>query len=185
MLVFRVIRNDLLRLAARHGVGETALWMLTADEVRRLDNGWTPEDGLIESRKHEMAEAKKRPMPNLISRFSSQVTKKGNGGAIGLVGGEALGRAWVLDEPATDIPADLRGEPIILVAPSVDAGWLPTFTLVTAVAVEMGGNLSHGSIILRELGLPAVTNAAGLRNRIETGDHIRVNGGTGAVERVD
>jgi pimeloyl-ACP methyl ester carboxylesterase/phosphohistidine swiveling domain-containing protein len=182
MRVFQLIRNDLLRLSAERGVPESALWLLTADEVRRLDDGWTPEDGMIESRRHEVAEAKNRPMPNLISRFSSQVGEEGNGSTIGLVAGEVLGRAWVLDEPATDVPTDLLGEPIVLVAPSVDAGWLPTFTLAAGVAVEMGGNLSHGSIILRELGLPAVTNAAGLRATIKTGDHIRLDGGTGAVE---
>ena len=70
-------------------------------------------------------------------------------------------------------------------APSVDAGWLPTFTLVSGVAVEMGGNLSHGSIILRELGLPAVTNAAGLSKRIQTGDRVRLDGNTGVVELLD
>ena len=44
-------------------------------------------------------------------------------------------------------------------ARSVDAGWIPTFGLVAGVVVETGGDLSHGSIILREIGLPAITNA--------------------------
>jgi pyruvate,water dikinase len=74
---------------------------------------------------------------------------------------------------------------VILVAPSVDAGWLPAFSMVAAVAVEMGGDLSHGSIILREIGLPAVTNAAGLRERVTTGDRIRLDGSAGTVVAVE
>jgi pyruvate,water dikinase len=54
--------------------------------------------------------------------------------------------------------------------------------MVSAVAVEMGGDLSHGSIILREIGLPAVTNAAGLRERVATGDRVRLDGSAGTVE---
>ncbi len=124
-------------------------------------------------------------MPNLISRFSSHRTTDQIDDAIGLVAGEVHGRAWVIDEPDTRIPDSLRGEPVIVVAPSVDAGWLPTFSLVAGVAVELGGNLSHGSIILRELGLPSVTNAGRLRQRIRTGDHIRLDGSNGVVERVE
>ena len=185
MRVFRTIRHELVQLANELGVGEELLWMLTADEVRRLESGWRPADEFVEVRQRDLAGAKSRPMPNLRSRFSSSGGGGDNGDAIGLVAGELCGLAWVLDEPATRVPEALRDERLILVAPSVDAGWLPTFSLVDGVAVEMGGNLSHGSIILRELGLPAVTNSAGLRGAIKTGDRLRLDGGTGTVEVID
>ncbi|MDJ0954866.1 MAG: alpha/beta fold hydrolase [Acidimicrobiia bacterium] len=185
MRIFQRIRNDLLRLSAERGLADDDLWLLTAEEVRRLDRGWIPPPSLLERRRQELAAARTRQVPNLISRFSSQLNKDPAGDAIGLVAGQLEGRAWVLSEPATDIPPALTDEPLVLVAPSVDAGWLPTFTLVAGVAVEMGGNLSHGSIILRELGLPAVTNAAGLTERIRSGDRVRLDGNTGVVELLD
>jgi pyruvate,water dikinase len=127
-----------------------------------------------------LLEAKSRWMPDLISRFGSHADDASGG--VGLVAGVVEGRAWVLDEPSTRPPADMSGDPIVLVAPSVDAGWLPTFSLVDAAAVELGGDLSHGSIILREVGLPAVTNVGGLRQRVQTGDWLRVDGNTGTAE---
>jgi pyruvate,water dikinase len=185
MRVFQRIRADLLRLGTLRGIGQQEIWLLTADEVRRLDEGWIPEPSLFEERRNELDEAKQRPMPDLISRFSPHRAADQPGDAIGLVAGEVQGRAWVIDEPHTRIPEALQGEPVIVVAPSVDAGWLPTFSLVAGVAVELGGNLSHGSIILRELGLPAVTNAGGLGQRIRTGDRIRLDGNTGVVELIE
>jgi pyruvate,water dikinase len=181
MRVFLRIRTDLLRLGKAYGVGERDLWLLQADEVRRLEEGWKPEQSLLDERERELREARSRPMPDLISRFSSHESGPSAGNGIGLVSGVVTGRVWVVDEPNTRPPDGLNGEPLIVVAPSVDAGWLPTFSLVDGVAVEMGGNLSHGSIILRELGLPAVTNAAGLRSRVRTGDRIRLDGATGSV----
>jgi pyruvate,water dikinase len=183
MRVFLRLRRDLIRLADRAGVGDD-LWWLRGDEVRRLDDGWKPAPSMLESRRQELREARARAMPDLISRFGSRVGGIGTGGGIGLVAGVKEGRAWVLDEPATRPPSDLVGDPLVLVAPSVDAGWLPTFSLVDAVAVDMGGDLSHGSIILREVGLPAVTNVGGLRSLVRTGDWIRVRGDIGSVEKL-
>jgi pyruvate,water dikinase len=59
-----------------------------------------------------------------------------------------------------------------LIAPATDAGWIPTFSQVSGAAVETGGDLSHGSIILRELQLPAITNAKGIMRNIKTGDIV-------------
>jgi pyruvate,water dikinase len=184
MHVFLRLRTDLLRLASDRGVGEE-LWLLTADEVRLLDDGRQPDAALLAQRRAELEDAKARPMPDLISRFGSHGGEHERRRGIGLVAGVVMGRAWVLDEPSTRPPSALSGVPLVLIAPSVDAGWLPTFSLVEAVAVEMGGDLSHGSIILREVGRPAVTNNAGLRSRIQTGDRVRVDGNIGLVEVLD
>jgi pyruvate,water dikinase len=70
----------------------------------------------------------------------------------------------------------------VLVARSVDAGWIPTFALVAAVVVETGGDLSHGSILLRERGVPAVTNVRGVTRALATGDPVEVRAGAGVVE---
>ena len=55
---------------------------------------------------------------------------------------------------------------------------------VAGRVVETGGDLSHGSIILREIGLPAITNVRGVTRVIQTGDEVVLRAGSGVVERV-
>lgn len=73
----------------------------------------------------------------------------------------------------------LPGE--ILVAPFTDPGWTPWFAAAAGVVVDMGGMLSHGSIIAREYGLPAVVNVATATGTIRTGDLVEVDGDRGVV----
>lgn len=90
----------------------------------------------------------------------------------------------MLNEPAHELPDGFDPATTILVVPSVDPGWMSTFGLVNGVAVELGGDLSHGSIVLRELGLASVTNARGLTADITTGDRVRVDGRRGVVHLI-
>ena len=73
----------------------------------------------------------------------------------------------------------LPGE--ILIAPFTDPAWSPYFITAAGVVVEQGGILSHGSIIAREYGLPAVTNVASATRAIRTGDLVQVDGTRGSV----
>ena len=73
----------------------------------------------------------------------------------------------------------------VLVARSIDAGWATTLGLVAAAVVETGGDLSHGSILVRELGLPAVTNVRGVRRAVAEGDTLEVRADAGVVQRLD
>ena len=72
----------------------------------------------------------------------------------------------------------------ILVAPSTDPGWTPLFLKASAIVMEIGGYLSHGAIVAREYGLPAVVNIPGVLKQINDGDMIAVNGDDGTVMRV-
>ena len=69
----------------------------------------------------------------------------------------------------------------ILVAPVTDAGWGPLFLVAAGLVVDVGGPLSHGSIVAREYGLPAVVNVKAATRRIQTGQMLTVNGTTGTV----
>ena len=71
----------------------------------------------------------------------------------------------------------------VLVAPSTDPAWTPLFLNVSAIVMETGGYLSHGSIVAREYGIPAVVNIPGLFNAIKEGDVVEVDGNGGAVRR--
>ena len=72
-----------------------------------------------------------------------------------------------------------RGE--ILVARATDPGWTPLFELAGGLVLEMGGMLSHGAVIAREYGLPAVVNVSAATTRLVDGQVVTVDGGRGVV----
>jgi pyruvate,water dikinase len=74
----------------------------------------------------------------------------------------------------------LPGE--MLVAPSTDPGWAPYFLNAAAIVMDMGGLLSHGSIIARELGVPCVVNVGPATKVVRTGQILRLDGNRGVVE---
>ena len=70
----------------------------------------------------------------------------------------------------------------ILVAPSTDPGWTPLFLTAGGLVMEMGGANSHGAVVAREYGIPAVVGVPDATLRITTGQRITVHGATGLVE---
>jgi rifampicin phosphotransferase len=79
-------------------------------------------------------------------------------------------------------PRGARLEPgEILVAPSTDPGWTPLFLTAGALVMEMGGMMSHGAVVAREYGIPAVVGLAGATERIVTGQRVTVDGSAGTV----
>jgi pyruvate,water dikinase len=73
----------------------------------------------------------------------------------------------------------LPGE--ILVAPFTDPGWTPYFIPAAGIVMDQGGLLSHGSIVAREYGIPAVVNVGPATKLIKTGQMIQVDGNDGVV----
>ena len=87
----------------------------------------------------------------------------------------------VLDSP---VGADLEpGE--VLVAATTDPGWTPLFLLAGALVMEVGGVVSHGAVVAREYGIPAVAAVPDATRRLRTGQRVRVDGGTGVVRVLD
>jgi phosphohistidine swiveling domain-containing protein len=80
-------------------------------------------------------------------------------------------------------PVGARLEPgEILVAPSTDPGWTPLFLTAGGLVMEMGGANSHGAVVAREYGIPAVVGVPDATLRITTGQQITIVGATGVVE---
>jgi pyruvate,water dikinase len=97
---------------------------------------------------------------------------------IGVAAGKASGRACIVRHPedASHLEA---GD--VLVAPSTDPGWTPLFLRASAIVMETGGFLSHGAIVAREYGIPAVANIPGILGAVQDGERITVDGSTGRV----
>ena len=72
-----------------------------------------------------------------------------------------------------------RGD--ILVVSVIDPGMAPLFGVAAGLVAEMGGTLSHGAIIAREYGLPAVANVPGITTRLKDGDRISVDAERGEI----
>ena len=69
----------------------------------------------------------------------------------------------------------------MLVAPSTDPGWTPLFLTAAGLVMEMGGAMSHGAVVAREYGIPAVVGVPGATEHIVTGQHVTVDGAAGTV----
>jgi rifampicin phosphotransferase len=79
-------------------------------------------------------------------------------------------------------PRGARLEPgEVLVAPSTDPGWTPLFLTAGGVVMEMGGAMSHGAVVAREYGIPAVVGLPDATERIATGQRITVDGSEGTI----
>lgn len=69
----------------------------------------------------------------------------------------------------------------VLVTRAVDPGWTPLFATAGAVILEMGSVLSHGAVVAREYGVPAVVNLDGVTRQLADGDEVTVDGTRGIV----
>ena len=73
----------------------------------------------------------------------------------------------------------------ILVAPSTDPGWTPLFMTAGALVMEMGGVISHGAVVAREYGIPAVVGVPDATTRLRTGERVTVDGSAGTVRLLE
>jgi pyruvate,water dikinase len=96
--------------------------------------------------------------------------------------GRVTARARVIIDPK-DATSLLPGE--IIVSPVADTGWTPLFALASGLIVELGSTLSYGSIIARELGLPAVVNVRLATSAIRTGDLVALDATAGLVTIIE
>ena len=113
--------------------------------------------------------------------YSSEGIPEGALIGMGVSAGVVEGRARVITDPGEE--SLLKGE--ILIAPFTDPAWTPLFINAAAVVIEVGGTMTHGSVIAREYGIPAVVSIPGVTESVKTGRHIRVNGSRGFVELLD
>ncbi len=72
----------------------------------------------------------------------------------------------------------------ILIAPTIDVGWTPSFTTIVGVASDIGSTISHGAVVAREYGLPAVTNLDIATTTFRTGDLVELDANHGVLRRI-
>jgi rifampicin phosphotransferase len=181
---YALVRRALVELDGRYRL-HGGVFFLTPDELPRLVQG---EDfaAVIAGRRRRRAAALALELPPVL--FSDDLEAVGRpvpvAGAESLQGlplsaGTADAPALVLHEPRTD---GLPAEPYVLVCPSTDPAWVPLFARARGLVMDVGGVLSHGAIVAREYGLPAVAGVPGVQKRLRTGQRLRVDGARGTVK---
>ncbi|MEH7178101.1 phosphoenolpyruvate synthase [Neobacillus vireti] len=162
------------------------IYYLTFEELHEVVRTNKLDYEMISKRKDEYKLFEKLTPPRVITSDGEIITgqyKRENLPAHAIVGlpvssGVIEGRARVILNMEG---ADLE-EGDILVTSFTDPGWTPLFVSIKGLVTEVGGLMTHGAVIAREYGLPAVVGVENATKRIKDGQRIRVNGTDGYIE---
>lgn len=179
--VFFLMRPDLV--SATLGGGERLRAVASAHRrVYRRFVAWDPPEIILGQ---ERTEIEQRLLADAV--LSQPVSPPPDGTAheptgrltgIAASAGVVTGRARVALTPEEGAEIE-PGE--VLVAPFTDPGWTPLFPVAGAIVMDLGGLLSHGAIVAREYGIPAVVNTRTATSTLRTGQIITVDGTSGEV----
>jgi phosphohistidine swiveling domain-containing protein len=153
---------------------------LAAGEVR----DWR---ALVRQRREAYArETRRRQVPRVLlsdgQAFYEGVATPAEAGA-GVLAGSPVSPGVV--EGVVHVVLDPHGAQLvpgeILVCPGTDPAWTPLFLVASGLVMEVGGLMTHGSVVAREYGIPAVVGVHQATTRLQTGQRVRVDGTAGRV----
>ncbi|BCW65599.1 phosphoenolpyruvate synthase [Arthrobacter sp. NicSoilB4] len=191
VLILGEMHRQLLRIGADMASAGTVaaaddVFFLDFDEIRVGLRG-ADLHGIVTARRRLYdTELRRRRIPRLLLSDGTDVeaalmAKSPPSGALAgtpASAGTATGRVRVILDP---VGAHLEpGD--ILVAPSTDPGWTPLFMTAGALVMEMGGIISHGAVVAREYGIPAVVGVPDATTRLHTGQTVTVDGAAGTID---
>ncbi|MPY92291.1 MAG: phosphoenolpyruvate synthase [Acidimicrobiia bacterium] len=175
------------RLVQAHVLREAEdIFYLTFQELHDVVRTHQVDDGLIRRRKDDFRSFRALVPPRVLTSDGEAVAgsyRRDDLPAGALVGlpvsaGTIEGRARVVLDMAE---ADLEAGDILVTA-YTDPSWSPLFVAINGLVTEVGGLMTHGAVIAREYGLPAVVGVEHATRLIEDGQRIRVNGTHGYIE---
>ncbi len=176
----RLVRADVLR-------DKEDIFYLTFEELQDLVRSNPVDDRLVRQRKDEFRSYQALRPPRVLTSEGEAIAGTyrrrddfPDGALVGLPvsAGTVVGRARVvLDIADADLePGD------ILVTTYTDPSWTPLFVTIKGLVTEVGGLMTHGAVIAREYGLPAVVGVEHATRLIRDGQRIRLHGTDGYVE---
>jgi phosphohistidine swiveling domain-containing protein len=162
------------------------LFYLRFEEIQDVVRTQRADDQLIRERTEGFASYQALTPPRVLTSDGEAVAgayRRDDVPAGALVGlpvsaGTIEGRARVILDMAE---ADLEAGDILVTA-FTDPSWTPLFVAITGLVTEVGGLMTHGAVIAREYGLPAVVGVENATRLIRDGQRIRVHGTDGYVE---
>lgn len=163
-----------------------AVYYLTFEELREVVRTNTLDRQLIIKRKEQHSLFEKLNPPRVITSDGEIITGKykhedlpaGAIAGLAVSSGIIEGRARVIYNIEDADLAD--GD--ILVTTFTDPSWTPLFVAIKGLVTEVGGLMTHGAVIAREYGLPAVVGVENATKLIKDGQRIRINGTDGFIE---
>ncbi len=175
----RLVRANVLQ-------SQEDIYYLTLQELREVVRTHELDDQIVSQRKAEHERNRKLTPPRVLTSDGEIVTgayKRADLPAGALAGlavsaGVVEGRARVLSGMAD---AELEAGDILVTA-FTDPSWTPLFVSIKGLVTEVGGLMTHGAVIAREYGLPAVVSVENATRLIKNGQRIRVHGTDGYVE---
>ncbi|RAL24116.1 phosphoenolpyruvate synthase [Thermoflavimicrobium daqui] len=166
------------------------VFYLTLDElVALLENRLKKVRSLINSRKKLETQYQKLNPPRVITSdgeiFSADRKNEQAppGSLIGIPVSAGVVEGYVKVVRRLEDGLLTKGD--ILVAPYTDPGWTPLFHSAKALVTEIGGMMTHGSVVAREYGIPAVVGVENATKLLKDGQYIRVDGSKGYVQILD
>jgi pyruvate,water dikinase len=163
------------------------IFFLLLDEIKAVASGTAGDwQGIVAARRAEWESHATQSVPDTVIGSDEGVVDEGgrpDGSLRGLPisAGYAEGPVCLLLSP-DDLKKVKRGD--ILVASVIDPGVAPLMGLAAGLVVEMGGMLSHGAIIAREYGLPAIANVHGVTHLLKDGERVAVDATGGEIKRL-
>ena len=162
------------------------IYYLSLEELREVIRNQHIDDQLVGKRKEDYNYFKKLTPPRVFTSDGEIITGVYNRenipdkAIIGLAVSTGIieGRARVIFNMEE---ADLE-DGDILVTPFTDPGWTPLFVSIKGLVTEVGGLMTHGAVIAREYGIPAIVGVEHATKLIKDGQRIRVNGTEGYIE---
>jgi pyruvate,water dikinase len=186
----RRIYLDIGRILQKQGVLEVPsdVFFLTKNEVRSLITGKCTGENrcrilrAVSSRKEEFLKYE-NVTPAKFLQGSKELNEQEKNNGLILHGipasqGKLTGTIRILNR-VEDIGDVQAGE--ILVVPRTDPGWTPVFSKIGGLITETGGILSHGAVVSREYGIPAVTNIPNACQLLCNGQKVTIDGSKGVV----
>ena len=163
------------------------IFFLRLSEIKAATSGSANDwKGLVNRRRKEWERHATQDVPDtVIGDDERAVDNIAN--ADGLLRGLPISAGYAegpvcLVRAPDDLKKVKRGD--ILVASVIDPGIAPLMGLVAGLIVEMGGTLSHGAIIAREYGLPAIANVLGVTHLLKDGERLALDATTGMITRL-
>jgi pyruvate,water dikinase len=188
---YQIIKQALVKEATRLVQNEVIrekedIYYLSFQELREVIRTNQLNYSIIKSRKEEHEIYKKLTPPRIMTsegeiisgEYDTGNIPKGALAGIPVSTGIIEGRARVILRMED---ADIE-EGDILVTAFTDPSWTPVFVSIKGLVTEVGGMMTHGSVVAREYGLPAVAGVENATRLIKDGQRIRVNGAEGYVE---
>jgi rifampicin phosphotransferase len=175
------------RLLQAHALAEKEdIFYLTFQELHDIARTNQVDDQLIRQRKDAFRSYQPLTPPRVLTSDGEVIAgayRRDDVPAGALVGlavsaGTVEGRARVILDMAE---ADLEAGDILVTA-YTDPSWSPLFVAIKGLVTQVGGLMTHGAVIAREYGLPAVVGVEHATRLIRDGQRIRVNGTDGYVE---